>query len=37
MYYVYLIRSQSDPRQVYTGFTEDLRQRLREHNAGSAK
>ncbi len=36
MYYVYLIRSQGDPRQVYTGFTEDLRQRLRDHNAGKS-
>lgn len=34
MYYVYLLRSQSSPEQVYTGFTEDLRQRLDEHNAG---
>ncbi|MFO1483022.1 MAG: GIY-YIG nuclease family protein [Verrucomicrobiaceae bacterium] len=34
MFYVYLLRSQSSPQQIYTGFTEDLRQRLDEHNAG---
>ena len=36
MYYVYLLRSQSDPTQVYTGFTEDLRQRLKDHNSGKS-
>jgi len=36
MYYVYLIRSQIAPEQIYTGFTEDLRQRLSHHNAGKS-
>ncbi|MEN3944228.1 GIY-YIG nuclease family protein [Prosthecobacter sp. SYSU 5D2] len=36
MYYVYLIRSQVDANQVYTGFTENLRQRLLDHNAGKS-
>ena len=36
MYYVYLLRSQSAPAQVYTGFSENLRQRLAEHNAGKS-
>ncbi|WP_395746323.1 GIY-YIG nuclease family protein [Prosthecobacter sp.] len=36
MYYVYLLRSQSAPRQTYTGFTEDLRQRLAEYNSGKS-
>ena len=36
MHYVYLLRSQSDPTQVYTGFTEDLRQRLKDHNSGKS-
>lgn len=36
MYYVYLIRSQAATDQVYTGFTEDLRQRLLDHNAGKS-
>ena len=34
MFYVYHIRSAAFPRRVYTGFTEDLRQRLRNHNDG---
>jgi len=33
MYYVYVIRSQKD-KQAYTGFTSDLQNRFREHNAG---
>ena len=33
MYYVYLIQSRKD-KQFYTGFTGDLQNRLREHNAG---
>jgi len=37
MYYVYLIRSLSHPEQAYTGFTEDLKQRMRAHNAGESK
>jgi predicted GIY-YIG superfamily endonuclease len=36
MHYVYLLRSASSPDQVYTGYTEDLRQRLAEHNAGKS-
>lgn len=36
MFYVYLLRSQSVPEKVYTGFTEDLRKRLAEHNAGKS-
>ncbi len=33
MSYVYLIQSRKD-KQFYTGFTGDLQNRLREHNAG---
>ncbi len=33
MYYVYVIQSKKD-KQFYTGFTGDLQNRLREHNAG---
>lgn len=33
MYYVYVIQSNKD-KQFYTGFTEDLQNRIREHNAG---
>jgi putative endonuclease len=36
MFYVYLLRSQIDSARVYTGFTEDLRQRLSDHNDGKS-
>lgn len=34
MHYVYLLESESTPRKRYTGYTEDLRQRVADHNAG---
>jgi len=34
--YVYLLQSESHPRQRYIGLTEDLDRRLAEHNAGSS-
>jgi len=33
MYYAYVIQSQKD-KQLYTGFTRDLQNRLQEHNEG---
>ena len=33
MYYVYVLRSRKD-KQFYTGFTRDLRIRLKKHNEG---
>ena len=33
MYYTYVIQSEKDKR-FYTGFTNDLRKRLSEHNSG---
>ncbi len=36
MYYVYLLRSQSCPDQTYIGYTEDLKTRLKTHNAGGS-
>ncbi len=36
MQYVYRIQSQTDPNQRYVGMTEDLRQRIRAHNAGQS-
>jgi predicted GIY-YIG superfamily endonuclease len=37
MHYVYLIECESDPTKRYVGFTDDLKQRLRDHNAGKSK
>lgn len=34
MFYVYLIKSISNPEQRYVGVTEDLKERLKQHNAG---
>ena len=34
MYCVYIVRSIPSPGHRYVGFTEDLRQRLADHNAG---
>ena len=36
LYYVYLIESLSAGRQRYVGMTDDLKQRLLEHNAGKS-
>lgn len=36
MYYVYILRSKSSPRETYIGSTSDLRKRLAEHNAGKS-
>ena len=33
MYYVYVLKSQSDGK-LYTGYTTHLENRIREHNAG---
>jgi predicted GIY-YIG superfamily endonuclease len=32
--YVYLLRSQSSPKQRYVGLTQDIKKRLADHNAG---
>ncbi|MBL9214459.1 MAG: GIY-YIG nuclease family protein [Opitutaceae bacterium] len=37
MYYVYLLETVATPKKRYIGFTEDLRTRLHDHNAGSAQ
>ena len=34
MHYVYLLRSESNPKQPYVGLTRDLRQRMQDHNEG---
>ena len=33
-HYVYTLESVSSPDQIYTGQTQDLKQRLRDHNSG---
>jgi predicted GIY-YIG superfamily endonuclease len=33
-FYVYILRSESDPPHFYTGFTENLEARLAHHNSG---
>ena len=33
MYYIYVLQSQKDDK-LYTGFTDNLKRRLKEHNAG---
>jgi predicted GIY-YIG superfamily endonuclease len=34
MHYVYILRSLSTPNETYVGHTDDLKQRLKDHNAG---
>jgi predicted GIY-YIG superfamily endonuclease len=34
MFYVYAIASLPVSGRLYTGFTEDLRQRIKDHNCG---
>ncbi len=36
MHYVYILRSEADPAQWYTGLTDDLRSRLTLHNEGGS-
>lgn len=36
MFYVYLIQSLSDSQRRYTGYTTDLRRRLKVHNTGGS-
>ena len=33
-HYVYILQSESSPDRFYVGFTEDLKARLKKHNAG---
>ncbi|MDD3793900.1 MAG: GIY-YIG nuclease family protein [Candidatus Gracilibacteria bacterium] len=37
MYYVYIIRSLEKKDEFYTGFSENLKDRIEEHNSGKSK
>jgi len=37
MYYVYCLVSETNPARRYAGFTEDLRDRLADHNTGGTQ
>lgn len=36
MFYTYVLQSQKD-KKIYIGYTEDLKQRLLQHNSGLVK
>jgi predicted GIY-YIG superfamily endonuclease len=36
MFYVYILRSKTHPKQTYVGSTADLRKRVTEHNSGKS-
>lgn len=37
MHFVYILRSQTEPRKLYIGYAEDLSNRIREHNRGNSQ
>jgi len=37
MFYVYVLRSETDKTRFYLGHSKDLRRRLESHNAGENK
>jgi putative endonuclease len=37
MYYVYLLRSIKNPTATYVGYTNNLEERLKRHNAGRVR
>ena len=37
MYYVYILKSLSDGERFYVGYTNNLKLRLQEHNAGTCR
>lgn len=36
MRYVYLLRSESTPKQTYVGSTADFQKRIKQHNSGES-
>ena len=37
MYYVYLLKSLKYPNKTYIGYTTDIEERLKKHNAGGSE
>ena len=37
MFYVYLMKSINFPKQIYIGYTQNLKNRLKEHDSGEGK
>ena len=37
MHYVYILQSSVDEKRFYTGLTDNLRERLQNHNAGRVR
>jgi len=37
MYFVYILRSKKYPERLYIGLTENIHERIKEHNADSSK
>lgn len=37
MFYVYIIKSQTDAKRIYTGYTRSVKRRLNQHNKGECK
>lgn len=36
MYFVYVIQSENYPKQLYTGFSENVSKRIKDHNEGKS-
>lgn len=36
MFFVYIIQSELQPKQFYTGFTENIQDRITDHNKGKS-
>lgn len=36
-YYVYILQSIPNPDWIYVGYTENIKERLKEHNSGRSK
>lgn len=37
MYFVYILKSKTNQRKTYVGYTSDLKRRLRDHNSGQSE